>query len=487
MIKHTEAPNSGIKAALPGWVKGAALFGVLLFGAGTAIFAYAGTYSRYWADDYCYSAVIQQNGLPGGLLEWYKSSGNRFSTLVPVAFSELFGRSAIAFVPAAVLTLWAAAWVFFLRQLSRLLGWHLAWYWTVLLALVEVYFAALLAPDRLQTVYWRMGTFHYTLPIPLLLFTLGLIAGRFRTVAGKESGVAFSLLVGFLAFFAAGLSETFAALQSGFFALALLACGLFLRNGLLGQRVRLLGAALTGSALAMVLMMLSPSNAWRQAALPPPDNFLEVAPYAMRYAVDFIVYTIRGQIVPFLVYLAVLLTLPLLAFRLETAFFSRKALVIGAAISLLVTYLLIVCSFAPSAYAGLQYPAGRALMPGAFILLAGLGCAAFFAAQWIRCAVPVSPSWQIAAAGVLLVAASLYPLRMVKIQRADIAELSTRTARWDARNVEVLSAIQAGRIDVQVQQVDVVQGLVDLDPDPAFWVNRCAAIFYRVDSIQAKP
>ena len=59
--------------------------GILIFLAGTAVFAYVGTFARYWADDYCYSAVARDSGLLGSIWDWYRASGNRFSTIVMVS------------------------------------------------------------------------------------------------------------------------------------------------------------------------------------------------------------------------------------------------------------------------------------------------------------------------------------------------------------------------------------------------------------------
>ena len=219
----------------------AALLGMVVFLAGLSLFIYAGTYSRFWADDYCYSATVKQFGLFRGLLDWYNTSGNRLSTLVVVALVDVFGPGFIRFTTLAVLALWVGAWLFFLNQLRRLFQWTVAWHWLALLALVEVYFAVLLAPDRLQTIYWRMGTLHYTLPLPLLLINLGLLAGCYRSrgcFRWRGRHIAWvAPLSAFLAFFAAGLSETFAALQTGALALAVLPGLLFLRGPRRGQAV----------------------------------------------------------------------------------------------------------------------------------------------------------------------------------------------------------------------------------------------------------
>ena len=467
----------------------AAAFGCAAFGLGVALFAYAGSYSRYWADDYCYSATVKQSGLFKGLVEWYISSGNRLSTLVVVSFTDLFGQLAIRLVPLAVLVFWVVAWVFFLWQSCRALGWKISPVWIALLSFIQVFFAALLAPDRLQTIYWRVGTFHYTLPMPILLVNLGIVIAFRHSKGWQAAGL--SLLSGFIGFFAAGLSETFAALQTGLFSLAILSLLILLRGPRYQQArsrgIWLLAPPLAGSLLMMVVMILAPANSWRQAVLPPPSNLLLILPYTLRYTIDFIHYTLRGQPLPFLVYMLLMGIVTLLVVP-SLRSLSRSGLFAGVGISLLGMVALIFCSFAPSAYAGLAYPAGRALMPGGLILLAGLGAAAAFFCLAMRDIVPVQrQGWLAAGLVILLVGASFYPLRSLPLVRHDIAQLAPRAARWDARNSQILASIRQGNLDVRVKQVDVVQTLEDMGPASSNWINACASVFYGARSITANP
>lgn len=467
-------------------IKAAALLGSAVFFLGLAYFAYAGTFSRWWADDYCYSATIRQLGLFSGIADWYQSSGNRLTTLIFVAFSDIFGWQSIRFIPLAVLSLWVAAWVFLLNQLRGLLRWEIQRYWLVLFALVQVYFMALLAPDRLQTLYWRMGTYHYSLPMPLLLINLGLLAGCFRLPCRRWAWVA--IASGILGFLAAGLSETFAALQLGAILTGMLAALVFFRGEQRAHGLRLWLPALAATLLMMGLMKSAPANGWRQAVMPPPDNLLLIIPYSLRYAVDFIIYTIRGQVVPFAVFAALCAALALLAFPAQSVRRSARSLALGALLSLLLMYGLIVCSFAPSAYAALAYPAGRALMPGAFILLAGLTTTVCFAALALRQALPgLNHGWLVYAALALLVICSLYPIRAAAVTRKDVNQLATWSQRWDARHQQIQSAAAAGSQDIQTREIEVVQSLEDMGPTPGKWINACAAVLYNVRSITANP
>lgn len=467
--------------------RAAAYIGMAALLIGLAFFAFNGTFSRFWADDYCYSAWVKQFGLVGGLIDWYHTSGNRLSTLVVVAFSDLFGGGAIRFTALVVLAILAGAWLFFLRALRGLLGWKIAGYWLVLLALLEVYFAVLLAPDRPQTVYWRMGTYHYTLPAAVLLLNLGM-AVRWLRGPGRR-GALMALASGVLAFFAAGLSETFAALEAGLFLLCLLAALLLLRGLNRSRAAGLAAAAVAGTLAMMLIMMSAPANSWRQAVMPPPGSLLLIVPYSLRYSADFLFYAIRGQVVPFAIYLGAAAAVGFQAAPSEIVQrLPVRGLLIGLVGALVVMYGLVVCSFAPSAYAGLSYPAGRAQMPGSMVMLAGLGLAAILAARTMRRLLP-STALQVVEvlAALLLLACCLYPFRAAAVAWHEQAVLSTRSVRWDARNAQIRADLAAGITAVQVKQTDVVQGLEDMGPDAHNWVNACAALYYGASTITAAP
>lgn len=461
----------------------AAVLAILVFGAATALFAYAGSFARYWADDYCYSAVSQAHGLLGGMWFWYMGSGNRFSTILMVTLSEWFGPRAIAWIPALTLVVWTSGWWFFLTRLARAAGRPVSRRWLVLLGLVQVYFCALLAPDRLQSLYWRMGTLHYTFPLGLMLLNLGWMAGRWQ----REARWTFMAGSGVLAFFAAGFSETFVALQVGVL-LAGLAGGWLLANGRAGRAVtRLVAGALVGSLLAMVVMFLSPSNAWRQAEMPPPDSLVDLVTYTLRYTTDFVWFSLRGQPVPLAVFALAVGLIVFLMLRGQRVDGTAWRGLAASALSLLVGFGLVVCCFAPSAYAGLLYPAGRALMPARFAFLLGLGGAAAgvaWAAQaWLA---GRKVRWAETLAALLLLAVCFYPVRLSSTVREEIGVLAMKAQRWDSRDAEIRAARAAGELDVVVREMDVVQGLEELNPDPDFWVNTCARQFYDVASLSAE-
>lgn len=465
-------------------LRAGALAAIFLLLAALGQFVRTGLLTRYWADDYCYSWVMRTGGLLRGPVDWYMASGNRFSTILLVGLQDVFGPAAIRLIPGVVLGLWVLAWIACIQQTARLFNLKIWPLWMGLFALVQVFFAALLAPDRLQTLYWRMGTLHYTFPLLLLLASLALAAAwQHRTGKGILWGAAFFCL----AFFAGGFSETFAAMQFGAYLLILGIAFVFDSRPTRHQTLRVLLPGLGGAAAAMVLMLLSPSNAWRQAALPPAPNLAQLLEHILRYTFDFTRDTLRGLPVPLSILAVLSACIAYVGFWRGRVEVVKPIHVIAYSFGFLVaSIMLAACAIAPSVYAGLQFPAGRALMPPRFALQAGIA----FAAACLPGVLPVQISKSALTAllaALLTLAACLYPLRAAAALEPQRSELAAWAVRWDERDAQILALRAQGQTGPVVRQVEVVSGLEDFGPDPGNWVNRCAAGFYQLDSITARP
>ena len=452
----------------------------LLSGLGAT--AYAGTFSRYWADDYCYAAVVQRDGLIQGVQYWYQNGGNRFAAFLAVGLSEFFGQKAVSVLPALLLAGWVWAAYYALKGAVRLAGWQVSrlWLWTA--AAGWVFVAVYTSPDRLQTLYWRMGLLHYSLPLVLLLLQAGILL---NAPAGLSGGrlMLVTAANGLLALFSAGLSETAAALQT---TLYLLAAGwLLLRGGAekRGWSVALIGG-LGASLLAMLIMALSPANAWRQALLPPPPTLTVLVQFVLRYTLDFVLDTLRTLPLPLAVWLGLCAAL---SWLLPADRQNQPQAVFTAGLLLAAGLLATAAAIAPSAYAGLQYPAGRALMTARFPLLSGLGLAAAVSGIWLKGRLSsAAQRWLSVSALIILLLVGAYVLRATQLPLSEAQVLAVKAARWDARQAEIFSQRAAGFQIIRVREVDVVSTLEDLTPQPEHWVNGCAADYYQVEQILAE-
>lgn len=463
------------------------LVGVLVlvaFLSGLGATAYAGTFSRYWADDYCYAAIVQRDGLIEGVQYWYQNGGNRFAAFLAVGVSEFFGQKAVSWLPGLLLAGWVGAAFYALKGAVRLAGWKADRFWLAAASLGWVFFLTYTSPDRLQTLYWRMGLLHYSLPLVLLLLQVGILLNALAGPAGHRL-VIIAFANGLLALFSAGLSETAAAVQTTFY---LLAVGWLLLRGDAGQRgwLMVLASGLAASLLAMLIMALSPANAWRQALLPPPPTLTALVQFVLRYTLDFVVDTLRTLPLPLAVWLGLCLALSWLL-PAERHHPPQAPAVFTAGLLLAAGLLATAAAIAPSAYAGLQYPAGRALMTARFPLLSGLGLAAAVSGSWLKGQLSSAAQQRVrVSALILLLLVGAYALRAAQLPLNEAQTLAVKAARWDARQAEILSQRAAGFEVIHVREVDIVSTLEDLTPQPEHWVNVCAADYYQVEQILAE-
>lgn len=462
----------------------ALIFGCLAFGVALAAFAYTGTFTRYWADDYCYNAALESDGFWKAQWRFYQHTSDRYSVIPLVGLSEIFGPSAIRFWPvtAVILLVSSLTWAFY--QAGKALNGRFSWLECLLLAEIAAFFTLWQAPNLFQILYWRTGMLTYLMPLIFLAF----LAGWLMREARRERAPMWKLfLVGLLAFFAGGFSETNAALQAGF--LGLVAVGVWVGRRA-GTARLLVAAALAGTLLAMVTLFLSPSNALRMVHMPESASLPVLVTQSFRFGVDFIRDTFVTQPLPTLVSLLAPLAFGAAYQHLRPLQLPAWRFWLAAALILLVTYLLVVCCMAPSVYVEVAYPEPRALIAARFALTLGLALVGWLVgASAVRIAADL-PAWNpglASAAGllavILLAATSLYPLRATRAILAEVPAYQERAQAWDLRDQEIRRQIAAGELDVTVNALDSIAGLMEFRAEPDGFPNNCAAGAYQIRSI----
>jgi hypothetical protein len=149
---------------------------------------------------------------------------------------------------------------------------------------------------------------------------------------------------------------------------------------------------------------------------------------------------------------------------------------------------MIAASFAPSVY-GQSYPVERARFAGRLMVITASllegACLGVLSAQWKYLRLQ---SAFVYIALVLLAVSALYPLRGGwTILQANLSYDRQWTSAWDARQVQIFAEKAQGNQDLVVRQLPAIEYVKEIDTRPRFWVNRCAATFYGVNSIRAVP
>ena len=465
--------------------------GGLTFGAALLVYAYLGTFSRYYADDYCLTSSFLSSGFWKSQVELYVGWSPRFTGTFLMNLSELLGRGMIRAWTALTIVLWAAvvarAFVEAARAL-RLPG-RATTGLAVVLAAALVFFTVQEAPQQYQAVFWRVGIVTYTLPLVFLAALAGLILNRVRRSSAGGSvwwGVALGAL---LAFFAGGFSETYVTLQTGALALALIAVWLGVKSQLRRNARLLVGAALAGSLLALVVVVAAPGNAVRLGTMPVRPHFVALLRMTVTNAFIFIYSSLKEFAFQNLV--ALLLAFApgygLYAGRDDLPGMRPSALLASLLLVPVLGLLLVLAVCAPSAYAESSYPEGRVLIEARFVLVALvlvegllLGLSLSQLHHW---AGEPAPALLQAVMGVVFLCAALYPLYDARKTVATVPAYRARAAAWDAHDAAFSTSVRKGVLDINLydpraRSFDDFSGLLDISSDPKNWVNQCVAGYY---------
>jgi hypothetical protein len=78
------------------------------------------------------------------------------------------------------------------------------------------------------------------------------------------------------------------------------------------------------------------------------------------------------------------------------------------------------------------------------------------------------------------------PLASVKILSEDLQPAKEYTAFWDRRDAEIREAEKTGIADVTIPKLPIDLGFEIIEANSDHWVNRCAASYYGVDTLEAR-
>jgi len=463
--------------------------GIITFGMALFLYAYLGFFSRYYADDFCLTGGLLTSGFWKSQISLYTSWSPRFARTFLINLSEYFGRSAIQAWTTLVVVLWTSALTWAIVQASRLTRLKVPAGLALLLAEVMVFFTILEAPQQYQTFYWRISTADYTLPLVFLAFLIGLIFNRLRKADLGHLPWGGSAICAALAFFTGGFSETYVTLQTALLALGLFTVWLAIRPPFQRKSRMLVGAALVGSLLSLVVVAIAPGNAVRLATMPTPPHLFPLIRMAVTNSIIFIHLSLKNYAFQNIlaVLASMLITYVLYARDNRLPKLRPSSLTLALFLIPAVCWLLVLAICMPSAYAESSYPEGRVLIEARFIMvfmtivegvLIGMSLSQLH--LWANEPTPVYLLLILATVFLVVI---LYPVYDTRKTYLEIPVYRQRAATWDARNAIIQTSIQQGILDInihdsQARSFDSFSGLMEIGSDPSYWVNQCAADFY---------
>jgi hypothetical protein len=454
-----------------------------------AAYAWGGSFMRYSGDDYCYGKELVNRGFLSNQIFSYSHTmeynGNRYSLTLLSNIGDLFGAVAGAAMPGLAIAFWVAGIFLMLGEAAKSLRLKMDWLIRICLAEFLVFMCLYLAPLLIQVLFWRSAMLTYLAPVICLVWVIWLCLryGNF------EQGMIY-LLPGicFLSFLSAGFSETGAVLQSVTFIFALVGIALFWKQDLLHRRRALLACsmALLGVLVGMLFLLFSPSNAGRIGDYPHP-GLPQLISLTLTHGFTFMIESLKGYPLPSLVTLAFSAAIAMeVASQYPNNKNGLKKWLIVCGLIIIVSYILVAATAAPSVLARSAYPEPRAWMPGRSAMTAGLILFGISAGMFFRGVVKPTKTFHLVITGVILLGVGAYALRAVPRIVTEVQPLHAWAVGWDARDQAIRNAIDAGETEMVVQRLPmIIQWVNELTDDPHAWYNECAAGWYGVDSISA--
>ena len=182
----------------------------------------------------------------------------------------------------------------------------------------------------------------------------------------------------------------------------------------------------------MIGMFITPANAIRLDDTATP-SMIDVILRALTYAVQFLAEAARLLKIPFgFTFISGALLAYLYSQNVKIPLPRRAWL--GLALIPILTYLLTVATFAPSAY-GQSFPVERVRFPAHVLLTVSLllegGLLGLLVARLSL------PRWRTALATIMLLITALYPLWTIRNNLHLIPEYQSRAAQWDKRDARI--------------------------------------------------
>ncbi len=463
--------------------------------AGLALLAFMGFYNRYWADDWCYNRDFRTMGLGRTIGVYFQGgehpprgySSNRYSLTLMSGLLYGLGVFGTQVLGLLVIVSWLAS-LWWLLAHAPGGGVRYRGLAVTLAATLLVFFNLYLSPQRFEVLYWRSGV-HYSLTIIGGLLMLALIARQ----AGLQRG---SALVGFalfiLAFLVGGLSETGAVWLLVALALVWLVTWSARRSGAAWASKAWLPAtgAVLGAAAATLALAVAPSNDRVVRLHAQSTGWLLVFPLAFRYALDFMLQSLKSLPLPHLVFAVAFAALAIVSAdgADQQPAMPVRRLVLWLAATAVVVLVLIAAVQAPTVRFYSSPPAPRAQSIARFTMLAGMACAAWLLSRQV--ASRAQARWLVAAALIALVGVTLYSARLIVSTYPELAGYQQRAALWDKRDALIRAALAQGERRISIPVIDTheigVRDILSSVQTEGRWVTSCGTEYYGLDAVRAE-
>lgn len=457
------------------------------------VYSYLGSFSRYISDDYCEAVRVNSSSPLNAVMERYTSENwprptVRYSNLFFVGVSELFGPESMPGTISIMPVLWSVGLVWSVYELRKLLRIDWSFLVDLFFGLSLAFFSFLQAPDLFQTIFWRSAMMTHFAPLVFGSFLFAALLRSLQQVKYNPVKIWVYLLLFIGSFIFAGFSEPPTTTALTVLPIFMLMVWVLGKPETKRGQMYLLAITLLGTLIGLMTMLLSPagSNATRASDAVLSKVLADSFFYSYLFMLDSL------NTLPLSIFISVLSAFLLICLNVQTNLLTRFS-ALSKQKTLLVILLLplfawffIAAGFAPSVY-GQGYPVERArflarvIMISTFMLDGALIGILFHKVN----SNTKNNIFQWTAATLFILTGLIYPFRAaVNVYQKSATEFQSRAEMWDLRNEYIIRHAKMGEQDIKIPGYSGVYKIKELDGNPEHWVNRCAAGFYGINSIQ---
>lgn len=453
-------------------------------------YAYIGTYSRFMADDYGSATIGRSKGIIGGVIFWYLTWNGRYSASFLDGLFGSIGPGITPYVPPMVIAIWLTVLIIVIYQLTIGFQKQTRNFSSTLISIAILITTFEITPTVAQSVYWGQGMRSVVPPLILGSVFVGVVQFHLNLNPPRKQRLYWILLCGGITLIAGGFSETYVAFQTSALAIFLILLIIPIIPLSKNESTPLIVSGFIGSLLALAIIALAPGNLIRQANYSPPPGLLQMLGIMLRGTAFFIIRLLSTF---YLITIFGIMTLSGIVgyhqYQRNPDDYSEQGLRRILFVLPPITFLLILASFAPAAYAFSGGPPFRTWIIPVYVFVGSIATWGFFLGILVYKTHQHNENkhkklW----VGIVSCFLILYmgsaissTIRVLHLQ----PEYSTYAAKWDASDELIRTAKSNGLETVIIPETQNWAGLEDIGSNPDHWVNQFVSGYYGIIVIES--
>lgn len=458
-----------------------------------AVWAYAGTFTRLIADDYCTASIYRLDGFIGSITTWYYGWAGQYTNWTLKGIIHGLGEGAISILPLFLLAAWflLAGWA--LYPLLKLLRLRKPLYIAYLMGSLIVFAVFAGVPNIIQSLYWFAASVPYTLPLILFTGYVGYFIRVLQRYSDKPLPRTPIVLTTLLTFLLGGLSEVYTVFQGAVFALAAVGFYWFAPPQIKQNAIKMLGIGVICSIIAAFILLTAPGTAVRQAEYADRRLPITEVIYRVMYVSFSYIATAIGIFTPIPVIITLFFSAIIGYFyqpfenpwRLSSRQVQKLLL-----LSLGILFVIVVSCIGPPVYATAVAPPGRAYIMPHFALIVTTAFWGMLMGMTTRQKPNPNAELGLVTKGLFVALIVFGPILFAGRAITQLPTYQKFAAEHDVQSAEIQLSAHNGIEDAKTVMLETDLGrMAALDPigeDPTKFVNRCAARYYGVQTLTAR-